>query len=117
MKINQLPSADLPKPSGARGGAPAPAGSAPAPAPAPAAAAAASAATVTVSSLARSMESTAIAGTSAASSDFNAEKVAQVRAAIADGSYKVNAGAIADKLLSNAQQLLRRNSDDGGTDS
>jgi negative regulator of flagellin synthesis FlgM len=74
---------------------------------------------VTVSSLARSMESSSIAGAAASSSDFNAEKVAQVRAAIADGSYKANAGAIADKLLSNAQQLLRRSGDaeDSATES
>ncbi|WP_198972592.1 flagellar biosynthesis anti-sigma factor FlgM [Xylophilus sp. ASV27] len=109
MKINHLPSADPPKPSGARSAAPAAAS--------PAAAAAAPAATVTVSSLARAMESTAIAGSSAATPDFNAEKVAQVRAAIADGSYKVNAGAIADRLLANAQQLLRRNGDDAGAES
>ncbi len=69
---------------------------------------------VTVSSLARSLEpgaALAAAGVGAAQPDFNARKVAEVRAAIAQGTYKVNAGAIADKLLSNAQQLLRRNSE------
>ena len=40
--------------------------------------------------------------------DFNAAKVEQVRQAIADGSYRVNAEAIADKMLANAQELLGR---------
>ena len=31
-----------------------------------------------------------------------------VRSAIDNGTYKVNAGAIADKLLSNAQEVLQR---------
>ena len=108
MKINQLPPADLPKTPGARTGAAAtPAAGSAAPA------AAAPAATVTVSNLARSMETRATAGVSAdTSGDFNAAKVAEVKAAIAQGTYKVNAGAIADKLLSNAQQVLRRNASD-----
>jgi negative regulator of flagellin synthesis FlgM len=38
--------------------------------------------------------------------DFDAAKVDRIRQAIADGSYKVNADAIADKLLANAQDLL-----------
>jgi negative regulator of flagellin synthesis FlgM len=37
---------------------------------------------------------------------FDANKVEQVRQSIADGSYKVNAEAIADKLLANAQEVL-----------
>lgn len=40
--------------------------------------------------------------------DIDAQKVATVRAAIQDGSYKVNAEAIADKLLANAQEMLKR---------
>jgi negative regulator of flagellin synthesis FlgM len=34
--------------------------------------------------------------------------VESVRTAIANGSYKVNAEAIADKLLSNAKEMLKR---------
>jgi negative regulator of flagellin synthesis FlgM len=37
---------------------------------------------------------------------FDAEKVARVRQSISDGSYKVNPEAIADKLISNAQDVL-----------
>ncbi len=40
------------------------------------------------------------------SSDFNAEKVAAVKAAIQDGSFRVNAEAVADKLLDNAYEVL-----------
>lgn len=39
---------------------------------------------------------------------FDAQKVAQVKQSIEDGTYKVNAEAIADKLLSNARELLGR---------
>lgn len=42
------------------------------------------------------------------SADFDAAKVEQVRQAIADGSYRVNAEAIADKMLANAQEMLGR---------
>ncbi len=38
--------------------------------------------------------------------EFDAEKVARVEKAIADGTYKVNPEAIADKLIANAQELL-----------
>ena len=37
---------------------------------------------------------------------FNAEKVEAMKAAIADGSFKVNAEAIADKMLANAAEML-----------
>jgi negative regulator of flagellin synthesis FlgM len=40
--------------------------------------------------------------------EIDAKKVASVRAAIQDGSYKVDAEAIADKLLANAQEMLKR---------
>ena len=41
-----------------------------------------------------------------ASGEFDAEKVARLSEAIASGSFKVNAEAIADKLIANAQELL-----------
>lgn len=49
----------------------------------------------------------ALSGAGGAGSEvFNSEKVGAMRAAIADGSFKVNAEAIADKLLSNAAEML-----------
>ncbi len=38
--------------------------------------------------------------------EFDAAKVERIRQAIADGSFKVNPEAIADKLIANAQELL-----------
>lgn len=38
--------------------------------------------------------------------DFDARKVEEVRAAIAEGRFKVNAEAVADKLLSSVAELL-----------
>jgi negative regulator of flagellin synthesis FlgM len=57
---------------------------------------------VTVSAAARSLEAPA------AGSGIDEAKVAAVRAAIADGSFKVNSEAIADKMLANAQEILSR---------
>lgn len=37
---------------------------------------------------------------------FDQAKVERIAQAIADGSYKVDAGVIADKLIANAQELL-----------
>ncbi|QHE77636.1 flagellar biosynthesis anti-sigma factor FlgM [Hydrogenophaga sp. PBL-H3] len=37
---------------------------------------------------------------------FNADKVASMKAAIANGSFQVNAEAIADKMLANAAEML-----------
>lgn len=42
------------------------------------------------------------------SSEFDADKVARMSEAIAGGTFKVNAGAIADKLIANAQELLSK---------
>ena len=47
---------------------------------------------------------TAALGRSA--SDFNAEKVAAVKSAIEKGSFRVNAEAVADKMLENAAETL-----------
>jgi len=38
--------------------------------------------------------------------EFDAAKVSRISQAIADGTFEVNAGAIADKLIANAQELL-----------
>ena len=42
------------------------------------------------------------------SAEFDAEKVARMAAAIAGGTFKINADAIADKLIANAQELLTK---------
>jgi negative regulator of flagellin synthesis FlgM len=39
---------------------------------------------------------------------FDAAKVERISAAIKDGSFKADAGAIADKLIANAQEVLGR---------
>ncbi len=47
-------------------------------------------------------------GVQAASPEFDAGKVERISDAIAQGQFTVNAEAIADKLLANAQELLSR---------
>ena len=47
-----------------------------------------------------------MSGTDAVSGDFDTEKVTRIASAISDGNYQVNAGAIADKLLANAREVL-----------
>lgn len=42
------------------------------------------------------------------SSDFSATKVQEVSTAIATGSYQINAGAVADKLLASTAALAGR---------
>jgi negative regulator of flagellin synthesis FlgM len=44
--------------------------------------------------------------TGGADGSFDAEKVARIAQAIRDGKFEVNAEAIADKLITNAQELL-----------
>ena len=44
----------------------------------------------------------------ATTAEFDAEKVARISKAIDEGSFKVNPEAIADKLISNAQELLTK---------
>ena len=58
---------------------------------------------VTVSTLARALEKP-----EPSNADVDTQKVATVKAAIEDGTYVVNAEAIADQLLSNAQEMLNR---------
>ncbi|WP_298234179.1 flagellar biosynthesis anti-sigma factor FlgM [uncultured Azohydromonas sp.] len=67
------------------------------------------------SSPASAGSSTQVALSSAAASllggedaSFDAAKVERIAQAIRDGSFRINAGAIADKLLDNAQELLAR---------
>jgi negative regulator of flagellin synthesis FlgM len=43
------------------------------------------------------------------STDFDAEKVARIASAIDNGSFKIDAGAIADKLIANATEVLNNN--------
>jgi len=57
---------------------------------------------VEISSTAASLRS----GASGAAAEFDANKVAQVSQDIANGTFKVNAEAIADKLIANAQEVL-----------
>ncbi|HKX44740.1 MAG TPA: flagellar biosynthesis anti-sigma factor FlgM [Burkholderiaceae bacterium] len=60
--------------------------------------------------------STTIALSSAASklldnesgADFDADKVARISQAIEDGTFKINADVIADKLIGNAKELLTK---------
>ena len=47
-------------------------------------------------------------GNADAAGDFDAAKVSRIAQAIADGSFKVNPEAIADKLIANAQELLSK---------
>ena len=45
----------------------------------------------------------------ASAADVDMKKVQSVRSAIEKKTYKVNAEAIADKMLANAEEILRRN--------
>ncbi|AVO49725.1 flagellar biosynthesis anti-sigma factor FlgM [Melaminivora suipulveris] len=72
-------------------------------APAPAAEAAAGV-PVTLSSAARAADA------SRSPADFNAAKVKAVKAAIENGTFRVDAEAVADKLLANAYETLSRSS-------
>jgi negative regulator of flagellin synthesis FlgM len=54
------------------------------------------------------LTSTAAMTASAADGSFDVAKVERIASAIRDGSYQVDAGAIADKLIANAQELLSR---------
>lgn len=77
----------------------------PAAVPTPAAAPAAPAATTTVALSSAATELRAMPS----SAEFDAEKVARISTAIAEGRFQVNPGVIADKLIANARELLSRN--------
>lgn len=54
--------------------------------------------------------SPAAAGLSGADPTFDSEKVERIAQAIRDGKFTINAEAIADKLIVNAEELLGRKS-------
>ena len=58
---------------------------------------------VVITATARSMAKGSVSSTA----DVDAKKVATMKAAIQDGSFQVNPEAIADKMLSNAHEMLR----------
>ena len=41
-----------------------------------------------------------------AEADFDANRVKEIREAIANGTFRVNADAVADKLLANSEEFL-----------
>jgi negative regulator of flagellin synthesis FlgM len=49
-----------------------------------------------------------LAAAPSAKGDFDAEKVDRISKSIADGSFKVNHEAVADKLIANAKELLNK---------
>ena len=48
----------------------------------------------------------ALSGPEASRADFDSDKVQRIAQAIRDGKFQINAEAIADKLIANAQELL-----------
>lgn len=54
------------------------------------------------------LSSTASALLDGEDNSFDAAKVERIAQAIRDGSFRINAGAIADKLIDNAQEILAR---------
>lgn len=49
-----------------------------------------------------------ISGAGSEEGSFDAEKVQRIAQAIAEGKFSVNADAIADKLIANAQEMVSR---------
>ena len=101
MKINNLPE----KPAGAINGAGKPAERTPSPTASRAGATAGGDAGVTVS-LSNTTQSMAANVAKASTDVFNAQKVEAVKTAIANGTFTINAEAVADKLLTNAREML-----------
>ncbi len=62
------------------------------------------ASSVSVSTLTRTME---LSRRSSDAADIDQAKVEQIRASIEDGSYVVDAEAIADKMLADAEDMLK----------
>ncbi|MBS0317153.1 MAG: flagellar biosynthesis anti-sigma factor FlgM [Proteobacteria bacterium] len=56
------------------------------------------------------LSATASSLLAASTPEFDSAKVEKMRQAIADGSFRADPGAIADKLISNAQELLSKRS-------
>ena len=54
------------------------------------------------------LSSAALQASGGAGASFDAEKVERISKAIEDGSFKVNADHIADKLIANARELLSK---------
>lgn len=99
MKINNLPD----KPAGAATGAGKPADRLAAPAAQRSEAPNEAGVTVSLSATSQTISaSVARAGTDV----FNAKKVEAMKTAIENGTFTVNSEAIADKLLSNAREML-----------
>lgn len=67
----------------------------------PGASAAGAPAAVTFSRSARDVEPTG-----RAAAEFDASRVKAIRASIENGTFRINAGAIADKLLSDSEEFL-----------
>lgn len=55
-----------------------------------------------------STASSLISGVGSDEGSFDADKVARIAKAIEDGQFTVNADAIADKLIANAQEMVSR---------
>ncbi|MFG6461888.1 flagellar biosynthesis anti-sigma factor FlgM [Roseateles sp. DXS20W] len=102
MKIGNSPESGAPAKAEQRPAARKPESTATTDAARPAAAAPAPSAQVAISSAAK------LAASAAGSDDgsFDAAKVDRIAKAISEGKFTVNANAIADKLVANAQELL-----------